>query len=164
MQREVSGPTSPRLIAESSDEPTEPTPGRGASAALSSLDDDMIDELLRFREQPEQWPIMGIDIRMLGGALEKPRRAGFATLHGVDWLLHALVPVFPGVPSEPGSASMAGFSEVLARAAAPHTVPTFLVPGQTLERCGQTASIDRLRRVRTIIDPEALFHEGRLPR
>lgn len=164
VQREVSGPTSPRLISESSGEPTDPTPGRGASAALSSLDDDMIDGLMRFREQPEQWPIMGIDIRMLGGALERPRRAGFATLRGVEWLLHALVPVFPGVPSEPGGASIAGFSDVVARAAAPHTVPTFLVPGQALERCGQTASIDRLRRVRTITDPEALFHEGRLPR
>lgn len=164
VQREVSGPTSPRLIAESSGEPTDPTPGRGVSAALSSLDDDMIDELMRFREQPEQWPIMGIDIRMLGGALEEPRRAGFATLQGVDWLLHALVPVFPGFPSEPGDASMAGFSDVLARAAAPHTVPTFLGPGQTLERCGGTASIDRLSRARAIADPEALLHEGRLPR
>lgn len=164
VQREVSGPTSPRLIAESSGEPTDPTPGRGVSAALSSLDDDMIDELMRFREQPEQWPIMGIDIRMLGGALEKPRRAGFATLQGVDWLLHALVPVFPEVPGEPGDASMAGFGDVLARAAAPHTVPTFLGPGQTLERCGQTGSIDRLRRARAIADPEALLHEGRLPR
>lgn len=164
VQREVTGPTSPRLIAESSGEPTDPTPGRGVSAALSSLDDDTIDELMRFREQPEQWPIMGIDIRMLGGALEKPRRAGFASLQGVDWLLHALVPVFPGVPSEPGDASMAGFGEVLATAAAPHTVPTFLGPGQTLERCGPTASVDRLRRARTVADPEALLHEGRLPR
>ncbi len=163
-QREVSGPTSPRLIAQSSGEPTDPTPGRGVSAALSSLDDDMIDELVRFREQPDQWPIMGIDIRMLGGALENPRRAGFATLQGVDWLLHALVPVFPGVPGEPGDASMAGFSDLLARATAPHTVPTFLGPGQTLERCGRAASIDRLRRARAIADPEALLHEGRLPR
>lgn len=164
VQREVSGPTSPRLIAQSSGEPTDPTPGRGVSAALSSLDDNTIDELVRFREQPEQWPIMGIDVRMLGGALENPRREGFATLQGVDWLLHALVPVFPGVPGEPGDASMAGFSDVLARATAPQTVPTFLGPGQTLERCGQAASIDRLRRARAIADPEALLHEGRLPR
>lgn len=164
VEREVSGSTSPRLIAQSSGEPTDPTPGRGVSAALSALDDETIDELVRFREQEEQWPIMGIDIRMLGGALENPRRAGFATLQGVDWLLHALVPVFPGAPSEPGDASMAGFSEVLSRVMAPHTVPTFLGPGQTLERCGEPASIDRLRRARAIADPEALLHEGRLPR
>ena len=136
VRREVSGATSPKTVAASSGEPTEPTPGKGVSAALSSLDDATIDDLFRFRGLPEQWPIMGIDIRMLGGALNEPRRAGFATLQGVGWLLHALVPVFPGVPSEPGEASMAGFRDVLARAAAPQTVPTFLGPGETLERCG----------------------------
>lgn len=164
VQRQDSGPTSPRAVAQASGEPTEPTPGRGASAALSTLDDEMIDDLVRFREMPEQWPIMGIGIRMLGGALESPRRAGFATLQGVGWLLHALVPVLPDASSEPGDASMAGFAEVLARAKAPHTVPTFLGPGQTLERCAPTASVDRLRRIRVTADPEGLLHEGRLPR
>lgn len=164
VRREVSGATSPKTVAASSGEPTEPTPGKGVSAALSSLDDATIDDLFRFRGLPEQWPIMGIDIRMLGGALNEPRRAGFATLQGVGWLLHALVPVFPGVPSEPGEASMAGFRDVLARAAAPQTVLTFLGPGETLERCGDPASIDRLRDVRAAADPESLIHEGRLPR
>jgi hypothetical protein len=164
VRREVSGATSPKTVAASSGEPTEPTPGKGVSAALSSLDDATIDDLFRFRGLPEQWPIMGIDIRMLGGALNEPRRAGFATLQGAGWLLHALVPVFPGVPSEPGEASMAGFRDVLARAAAPQTVPTFLGPGETLERSGDPASIDRLRDVRAAADPESLIHEGRLPR
>jgi len=164
VHREVSGATSPKTVAASSGEPTEPTPGKGVSAALSSLDDATIDDLFRFRELPEQWPIMGIDIRMLGGALNEPRRAGFATLQNVDWLLHALVPVFPGVPSEPGEASMAGFRGVLAHAIAPHTVPTFLGPGETLERCGDPAARDRLRSIRTAADPESLIYEGRLPR
>lgn len=164
VRREMSGATSPKTVAASSGEPTEPTPGKGVSAALSSLDDATIDDLLRFRELPDQWPIMGIDIRMLGGALNDPRRAGFATLQGVGWLLHALVPVFPGVPSEPGEASMAGFREVLAHAIAPCTVPTFLGPGETLERCGDPTAIDRLRAIRAAADPDSLIHEGRLPR
>lgn len=164
VQRELSGATSPRAIAEASGEPTEPTPGRGVSAALTSLDDAMIDALVRFRELPEQWPIMGIDLRMLGGALDVPRRVGFANLRGVEWLLHALVPVFPGVPSEPGDASMAGFREVVSSALAPQTVTTFLGPGETLALCGDRASLDRLRGVRATADPEAVLHEGRLPR
>ncbi|MGN7948067.1 FAD-binding oxidoreductase [Microbacterium sp. 22215] len=164
VRREVSGATSPKSVAAASGEPTEPTPGKGASAALSSLDDSTIDDLFRFRGLPEQWPIMGIEIRMLGGAVDDPRRSGFATLQGVDWLLHALVPVFPGVPSEPGDASMTSFRDVLARAAAPHTVPTFLGSGETLERCGDPASIGRLREVRAAADPESLIHEGRLLR
>lgn len=162
--REVSGATSPRTVAVSSGEPTEPTAGRGVSAALSTLDDETIDDIFGFRELPEQWPIMGIGIRMLGGALEHPRRPGFATLEGVGWLLHALVPVFPGVPDEPGEASMAGFRDVVRHAVAPHTVPTFLGPGETLERCGGCETVDRLRGIRAAADPDSVLHEGRLPR
>lgn len=164
VRQETTGPTSPATIAAASAEPTEPTPGRGASAALSSLDDPLIDDLLAFRAAPEQWPIMGIDIRMLGGALDTPRRQGFATLQGAAWLLHALVPVFPGAPSEPGDASMAGFRRLLDRALAPQTITTFLGPGETLDRCGPASSIARLRAVRERRDPEGLLHEGRLPR
>lgn len=162
--RETTGPTSPATIAAASGEPTEPTPGRGASAALSSLEDSLIDELLAFRAQPEHWPIMGIGIRMLGGALVAPRRAGFAELREARWLLHALVPVFPGAAPEPADASIAEFDRVLSSALAPHTVPTFLGPGQTLELCGAPPAVDRLRAVRTALDPDGILHEGRLPR
>lgn len=164
VRQETTGPTSPATLAATAAEPTDPTPGRGASAALASLDDAVIDDLVSFREAPEQWPIMGIDIRMLGGALDAPRRAGFATLQGVRWLLHALVPVFPAMPPEPGDASMAGFRRVLDRVIAPQTVTTFLGPGETLDRCGPVEAIERLRAVRARLDPEGLLHEGRLPR
>ncbi|WP_312168968.1 FAD-binding oxidoreductase [Microbacterium sp.] len=164
VRRDESGATSPKTVAAASGEPLEPTAGKGVSAALSSLDDATIDDLFRFRGLPEQWPIMGIEIRMLGGVLEHPRRAGFASLRGVDWLLHALVPVFPGDRSEPGEASMSGFLDVLAPAIAPQTIPTFLGPGETLERCGDPGAIDRLRTVRADADPDSVIHEGRLPR
>ena len=87
--------------------------------ALSVLDDATIDALLEFRELPEQWPIMGIGIRMLGGALDAPRRQGLASLESVGWLLHALVPIIPGVPTAPGEASLVAFRELLARAGEP---------------------------------------------
>lgn len=164
VRQETTGPTSPATLAATAAEPTEPTPGHGASVALTSLDDAMIEDLVAFRAAPDQWPIMGIDIRMLGGALDEPRRAGFATLQDVGWLLHALVPVFPTAPTEPGDASMAGFRRVLDRSLAPRTVTTFLGPGETLDKCGPADSIARLRAVRARLDPEGLLHEGRLPR
>lgn len=164
VRRDITGPTSPAALAAASNEPTDPTPGRGASIALSVLDDATIDALLEFRELPEQWPIMGIDIRMLGGALDAPRREGFASLESVGWLLHALVPVIPGVPAEPGEASLVAFRELLAPNEASQTVATFLEPDQTVERCGSVDEIDRLRDLRARFDPEALLHEGRLPR
>ncbi|MBS1697749.1 MAG: FAD-binding oxidoreductase [Actinobacteria bacterium] len=164
VQREITGPTSPAAIAAALGEPTEPTAGRGASLALDTFDDALIDALVAFHQAPEQSPIMSIDLRMLGGALDAPRRPGFASLASASWLLHALVPNFPGAPSEPGDASIAGILALLAPAAAEQSVPTFLDPGQTLERCGTAADIDRLRAVRASADPDGVLHEGRLPR
>jgi len=164
VRSDITGPTSPAALAAASNEPTDPTPGSGASIALSELDDATIDALLEFRERPEQWPIMGIDIRMLGGALDAPRRPGFASLESVGWLLHALVPVIPGVPTVPGEASLAAFRELLAPNEALQTVATFLEPGQTLERCGSVEEVDRLRDLRARFDPDAVLHDGRLPR
>ena len=164
VRREIVGPTSPAALAAASNEPTDPTPGRGTSVALTALDDATIDALLAFREEPEHWPLMGIDIRMLGGALDAPRRSGLASLESVGWLLHALVPVIPGVPSEPGDASMRAFRELLAHAEAAQTVTTFLEPGQTLDRCGSAEDIARLRELRARFDPDAVLYNGRLPR
>lgn len=161
---ETTGPTSPGALAAASNEPTDPTPGRGASMALSVLDDATIDALLEFRELPEQWPIMSIDIRMLGGALDAPRRSGFASLESAGWLLHALAPVIPGVPAEPAEASLVAFRELLAPNEAPQTVTTFLEPEQTLDRCGSVDDIARLRDLRARFDPDGLLYDGRLPR
>lgn len=164
VRRDITGPTSPAALAAASNEPTDPTPGRGASVALTALDDATIDALLEFRELPEQWPIMGIDIRMLGGALDAPRRPGFASLESVGWLLHALAPVIPGVPTAPGDASVAAFRNLSAPFAAPRTVPTFLEPGQSLDHCGTADDVARLRELRATFDPEGVLHDGRLPR
>jgi FAD/FMN-containing dehydrogenase len=164
VRRETAGATSPAALAAASGEPTEPTAGRGASLALDGLDDATIDALVDFRQAPAQSTIIGIDLRMLGGTLDAPRRSGFASLASAGWLLHALVPNFPGAPSEPGEASIAGLLELLAPAAAERTIPTFLTPGQTLERCAAASDIDRLRAVRASVDPDGVMHEGRLPR
>ncbi len=164
VQRETVGATSPAALAAASAEPTDPTPGAGASFALAGLDDEMISALLDFRELPEQWPIMGIDIRMLGGALRTPRRPGLASLAAADWLVHALVPVIPGVPAEPGVASLDGLRALLAPVRAPQTITTFLTPGQGLDLCGSIDDLRRLRALRDAADPEGILHEGRLSR
>ncbi|MHC9044927.1 FAD-binding oxidoreductase [Microbacterium saperdae] len=164
VRRDQSGPTSPALLSAQSNEPTAPTASRGASVALNTLDDPTIEALIAYRDRPEQASIIGIDIRMLGGALEAPRRPGFASLQGVGWIAYALAPLFPGVPSEPGEASLSGFRELLAGAVAERTVPTFLSPGQTLERAAPAIDVARLRELRAKFDPSGLLHEGRLPR
>lgn len=164
VRRDQSGPTSPALLSAQSNEPTAPTASRGASVALRSLDDSVIDELTSFRDRPEQASIIAIDFRMLGGALDAPRRDGFASLQGVGWIAYALAPLIPGVPSGPGDASLAGFRELLAPSEAARTVPTFLSPGQTLDAAAPAIDVARLRELRKRFDPSALLHEGRLPR
>lgn len=163
-RRDVSGVTSPAVLSAESTEPTEPTASRGASVAIGELSDGAIDELTRYRALPEQASIIGVEIRMLGGALDAPRRAGFASLQGAGWIAYALAPLFPGAPSEPGVTSLAGFREILTAQKADRTVPTFLSPGQTLEDAAPAADVERLRALRTRFDPSDLLHEGRLPR
>jgi len=161
---DTSGPTSPATLVAQSTEPTEPTAGRGASIALGNLDDAAIEAVAEFRQRPEQWPIIGIEFRMLGGALGTPRRAGFARLESANWLVYALAPLFPGSPAAAGDASLTGFREVFPPGAVQRTVPTFLGPGQTLDLAGSAADIDRLRATRRRLDPDGVLHEGRLPR
>ncbi|MFS0852342.1 FAD-binding oxidoreductase [Microbacterium sp. 179-I 3D4 NHS] len=162
--RQAEGPTSPAALIAQSNEPTEPMAGRGVSAALTGMDDRLIDALIDFRERPEQWPLMGVELRMLGGALRTPRRPGFAGVGSSEWLVHGLAPLFPDAPALAGEASLAGLADVLAPAASDRLVPTFLSAGETLERSAPTADLERLRAVRERLDPEALLHEGRLPR
>ena len=164
LRREHTGPTSPLTLGEASNEPTDPSPSRGAAVAVAALDDATIEALAEFHALPEQWPVVGIDIRMLGGALDAPRRPGFASLRSAGWMLHALAPLFPGAPLEAGDASLAGFRELLSSSAASNTVPTFLAPRQTLELCASPDDVARLRALRELLDPERLLHEGRLPR
>lgn len=164
VRREQSGPTSPALLSAQSSEPTDPTASRGASVALRTLEDADIEALTAYRDLPEQASIIGIDIRMLGGALDAPRRPGFASLQGVGWIVYALAPLFPDAPSEPGDASLSGFRDLLTPSKAERTVPTFLSPGQTLDHSAPAIDVARLRELRTRFDPSALLHEGRLPR
>ncbi|WP_052679149.1 FAD-binding oxidoreductase [Microbacterium oxydans] len=164
LRRAQAGSTSPLAVGEQSNEPTDPSPSRGAAVALASFDDATIDSLTRFHAGPEQWPIIGIDIRMLGGALDAPRRPGFASLRSAAWMLHALAPLFPGAPVKSGDTSLAAFRDLLSPFAASTTLPTFLAPHQTLELCASPGDVERLRALRALVDPERLLHEGRLPR
>lgn len=164
VEREDFGHTTPAMMASRSAEPTDPTATRGVSAALRSLDDALLDELLTFRALPEQGPLIGLGLRMLGGALSAPRREGFASLSEAAWLVQGLAPIAPGAPREPGDASLAGLREILRGADETPVVPTFLASDETLERAGTPVDVDRLRAIRERLDPGRVLHEGRLPR
>ncbi|GAA1417471.1 FAD-binding oxidoreductase [Agrococcus citreus] len=162
--REQLGPTSQAAMAAMSMEPTDPTPSRGGSIALDDLPDATIDELLAWRARPEQAPLVGITLRMLGGALDAPARPAFANLAGASWLAMGLAPLFPGPPPEAGAAALAGLDALLRPHASERMVPTFLGEDDSLERCATADDIARLRAIRDAADPGRVLHQGRLPR
>ncbi len=162
--REQLGATTQAAMAAMSMEPEDPTPSRGGSIALEALPDRVIDELLDWRALPEQAALVGVTLRMLGGALDAPRRPGFATLAGASWLSMGLAPMFPGAPPEAGAASLAGLDALLRPHASERMVPTFLGEDDTLERCATDDDLARLRAIRDVADPDGVLHEGRLPR
>lgn len=163
-QHEQLGPTSQLAIAAASLEPTDPSPSRGYALALDRLDDATVDALFAFHAEPAQQPLVGINLRMLGGALDRPERSAFATLEGARWLAMGLAPLFPGAPVEPGAASLAGLDGILQPAASERMLPTFLDGADMLERCASSDEIARLRTIRADADPQGVLHEGRLPR
>lgn len=162
--REQVGATTQGGMAAGSMEPVDPTPSRGGSIALDALPDATIDGLLAWRARPEQAPLIGVTLRMLGGALDAPERPAFATLAGASWLAMGLAPLFPGPPPEAGAASLAALDALLRPHASERMVPTFLSEDDTLERCATAADLARLRAIRDAADPHAVLHEGRLPR
>ncbi len=162
--REQVGATTQGGMAAGSMEPVDPTPSRGGSIALDALPDATIDGLLAWRARPEQAPLIGVTLRMLGGALDAPERPAFATLAGASWLAMGLAPLFPGPPPEAGAASLAALDALLRPHASERMVPTFLGEDDTLERCATAADLARLRAIRDAADPHAVLHEGRLPR
>ncbi|MCR8671869.1 FAD-binding oxidoreductase [Agrococcus sp. HG114] len=158
------GPITQAGLAAMSMEPEEPSPGGGSSHALDGLPDDAIDELLEWRARDEQWALVALTLRMLGGVLDAPRRPGFASLAGAAWITHALVPQFPGAPIQPGLASLAGLDALLGPHRSTRMVPTFLGPDETLEQCGSAEEVAHLRHIRDAADPDGVLHEWRLPR
>lgn len=158
------GPTTQAAMAAASMEPTDPSPSRGGSLALDTLDDATIGALFAFHAEPAQQALIGIYLRMLGGALDAPRRPAFASLAGARWMVMGLAPLIPGMPPEPGAASLAGLDALLQSSASVRMVPTFLETDATLERCASQEDVARLRAIRDAADPHGVLHEGRLPR
>ncbi|MCH1882740.1 FAD-binding oxidoreductase [Agrococcus sp. ARC_14] len=163
-QHEQVGPTTQAAMAAASMEPTDPSPSRGGSIALATLDDATIDALFAFHAEPAQAALVGVNLRMLGGALDSPSRPAFATLQGAGWLAMGLAPQFPGTPPEPGAASLAGLDALLRPSASERMLPTFLDERGTLGHCASADDITRLRAIREAADPDGVLHEGRLPR
>lgn len=136
-------------------EPTDPTPGLDTSALMPAFDDAVIDRILEVAGDPSRTPVMSVQVRHLGGALNRDV-GGNAASHRIEheYLLFALgmAPAPPAVP-----AVAAGLAEVRAGLAA-HTVDrtvfTFLAAHEGAQRAYDPDRLHRLQQVKRAVDPD----------
>lgn len=156
MLADTVGPIHVGELVSIAEEPTEPSAGFGWSV-LADLDDDAVTQLVDAWESPEGRPIMGLSIRVLGGAVAAPpARPGIAGAVRENAVVsgHAL--------ARPELADVVrhGFRHVrtaLGTAASDRTIGTFLAPGAGYSGAYAEADVARAGRVKATIDPEGLF-------
>ncbi|HEY5185479.1 MAG TPA: FAD-binding protein [Actinomycetes bacterium] len=133
-------------------EPTDPTPGLDASALMPGFDDAVIDRILELAGDASRTPVMGVQVRHLGGALARDV-SGNAVAHRIEheYLLFALG-IAPAVP-----AVAAGLAEVRAGLAAytvDQTAFTFLSAHEGAERAYAPDRLQKLQPVKRAVDPD----------
>ncbi len=150
----------PEIVA-IAEEPTEPGPPmRAVSHPFDELTDDVVDHVLATAGVGSGTPLMGLQVRHLGGA---QAAADPATGPGAQirpgFVLSAMAPAF-----DPGMAALV--DEALAALVAP--VPrsqhglglTFLQELQPIEDAYGAEAVGRLRDVKRIVDPAGLFRSN----
>ncbi|GAA3428732.1 FAD-binding oxidoreductase [Streptosporangium nondiastaticum] len=127
-------------------EPTDPGPGQSRGELLGRLDDATLDALLG---EPIA-PLMTVQIRHLDGAFSQPSDSP----HGP--LTEPYAVYMFGSPTDPDTANaIASKQRALAEAlpTSGRKPLTFLNPNETLGDALPTASLQRLRQIKTIHDP-----------
>ncbi len=142
------------------EEPTDPSPGFSWSV-FADLDDDSLDALFAAWESPAVQPIIGLSLRVLGGALAaEPARPGIAGAVAEPHVLsgHAI-----GVPAaaEAVREGYAALQSSLGRAASDRTFCTFLAPRVGYTGAYAESDVARAANVKATIDPEGRFRGNR---
>jgi FAD/FMN-containing dehydrogenase len=148
----------PDGIAELHMDPRDPVPARGGHQLLDELPAAAVDELVRLVGPSSDSPLLSVELRHLGGALRQ-RRPG----HGPMTPIQASFSMFSVglTPDEKSTRAVRERSAELDTALMPW-VSTTAMPNFTLEpappaRFFDTATVERLRRVRAEVDPGRLF-------
>ena len=143
------------------EEPVEPGPPmRAVAHPFDELTEEVLDHLLSTAGVGSGTPLVGVQVRHLGGAqADADPAAGPGTQIRPGFALSAMAPVF-----DPESAAVV--DEALAALVAP--VPrsehglglTFLQAGQPIEDAYGPEAVSRLRAVKRAVDPAGLFRSN----
>lgn len=158
---ELLGQVPVEAVADLADEPTEPMPGLLRSTLMSDLDDATIDRLVAVIGPGTQTPLMMLQVRHLGGALQRPAHAPSA--HGVveaPYNVQALgIPAVPElVPAIHGSLQQ--ILEAVEPLSMGRTLMNFLDHDQDNDWWDDSTR-DRLKAVKAEVDPHAIFVSNR---
>jgi FAD/FMN-containing dehydrogenase len=139
-------------------DPEDPVPGGGAGLLLESLDEDAIDAYVELAGPDTDVPLIFLELRRLGGALDRSDPAhGALDVAGAGYLLYGVGAV---MSPEVGEAIKALFSRVEERMApwtAKHSLLAFAEQRPDLRGCFPVAVAERLERIKAERDPDGLI-------
>jgi hypothetical protein len=141
-------------------DPEQPVPGITDHSVLAELDDEAIDALVEVAGPDAGSPLLQVDLRHLGGALSEPApSAGVLSDLPGEFAVSAV-----GVPMAPGSAErIEAHLGKVKEALAPHSTGrgylNFAERGDR-DRCFDGDMRERLRAIRTDVDPDRMLHAG----
>lgn len=139
-------------------DPEDPVPGGGAGYLLETLDEDAIDAYVEIAGPDTDVPLIHLELRRLGGALDRSDPAhGALDIAGADYLLYGVGAV---MSPEVGEAIKALFSRIEERMApwtADHALLAFAEQRPDLSSCFPAATAERLERLKSERDPDGLI-------
>lgn len=157
--RDAVAPIAPGAVHTISADPEAPGASIGWSALVPRLDDATIDALVAARQDPALAPILGIEVRLLGGV--EASRPSLVPQPTERWIVSCIAPIPPGADGEAQRTAVASLADRLASVTNDLTLPTFLAGGP-LSRALPPDAIEALRTWRAE-HGGAVLHPSRLP-
>jgi FAD/FMN-containing dehydrogenase len=138
-------------------DPEQPVPGVGDGGMLADVDDELVDTVV---ERVVGSPILGFEIRHLGGAVARPRpEHGAVASFDAPYLMFAVAIAPTPEAYAAGKAAVDAVSEAVEPWKAPHSYLNFHESASTQSFWTETA-LRRLRRVKAQYDPRNVIRSN----
>jgi FAD/FMN-containing dehydrogenase len=139
-------------------DPEDPVPALTAGLLLESLDADAVDAYVELAGPDVDVPLIFLELRRLGGALDRssPDHGALDTA-GAGYLLNGVGAMMSPELGEAVGAVLAGVQERMAPWAARHSLLGFSEHRDDLRSCYPPSVADRLERVKAEYDPDGLI-------
>ncbi|WIV54106.1 FAD-binding oxidoreductase [Amycolatopsis nalaikhensis] len=141
-------------------DPTDPIPHHSGAVSLAEFGPDVVGKLLELAGPGVDCPLLGLEVRALGGALDRePSVPNAVPSRGVPFLVFGLAVGGPESRDELAG-HLAHVSAELRPWALPRRLPTFLLGDDVAEdrvRAAYGAQYERLAAVKKRYDPENVF-------